>query len=96
MASLHRGSPTEVLAVDRHAKEGHRQLIGRPLAPTHRTLPHVIGAPHPETPGDLAPEELEHKFFIVAVATSLVFWLVLGVLTGAFFTRYATQETAAA
>ena len=47
-------------------------------------------------PGGLAPEELEHKFILVAIATSLVFWVVLGALTGAFFKRYANEAGAAA
>jgi predicted cobalt transporter CbtA len=29
---------------------------------------------------------------LIAIATSLLFWLVLGVLTGAFFKRYANEE----
>jgi cobalt transporter subunit CbtA len=73
-----------------------RNIAGYAVAAVLIALPHVIGAPHPEAPGGLAPEELEHKFVIVAVATSLVFWLVLGVLTGAFFKRYATDDAAAA
>jgi predicted cobalt transporter CbtA len=56
----------------------------------------VIGAPRPESPSGLAPAELEHKFILVAIATSLVFWLVLGVLTGAFFKRYANEVGATA
>ncbi len=73
-----------------------RNIAGYAIAVVLIALPHVIGAPHPETPGGLAPAELEHKFIIVAVATSLVFWLVLGVLTGAFFKRYAKNEEGAA
>lgn len=73
-----------------------RNLAGYAIGLVLIALPHVIGAPQPETPGGLAPEELEHKFIIVAVATSLVFWLVLGVLTGAFFKRYAKEEGVAA
>ena len=73
-----------------------RNIAGYAIGVALIALPHVIGAPQPETPGGLAPEELEHKFIIVAVATSLVFWLVLGVLTGAFFKRYAKEEGVAA
>lgn len=73
-----------------------RNIAGYAIAVVLIALPHVIGAPHPETPGGLAPEELEHKFVIAAVATGLVFWLVLGVLTGALFKRYAKEEGAAA
>jgi cobalt transporter subunit CbtA len=73
-----------------------RNIAGYAIAVVLIALPHVIGAPHPETPGGLAPEELEHKFIIAAVATGLVFWLVLGVLTGALFKRYAKEEGVAA
>jgi cobalt transporter subunit CbtA len=73
-----------------------RNVYGYAIAVVLIAAPHVIGAPQPETPGGLAPEELEHKFILVAIATSLVFWLVLGVLTGAFFKRYANETGAAA
>jgi cobalt transporter subunit CbtA len=73
-----------------------RNIAGYAIGVVLIALPHIIGAPHPETPGGLAPEELEHKFIIVAIATSLVFWLVLGVLTGALFKRYARNEEGAA
>jgi cobalt transporter subunit CbtA len=73
-----------------------RNVYGYAIAVVLIVAPHVIGAPLPENPGGLAPEELEHKFILVAVATSLVFWLVLGVLTGAFFKRYANETGAAA
>jgi cobalt transporter subunit CbtA len=73
-----------------------RNIAGYAIAVVLIALPHVIGAPHPETPGGLAPEELEHKFILVAVGTSLVFWLVLGVLAGAFFKRFANDEAVTA
>jgi cobalt transporter subunit CbtA len=69
-----------------------RDVYAYAIAVVLIALPHVVGAPKPEAAGGLAPEELEHKFVVVAIATSLVFWLVLGVLTGAFFRRYATEE----
>lgn len=68
-----------------------RNIYGYAIAVVLIALPHVIGAPHPDAPGGLAPEELAQKFVLVAVATSLVFWVVLGVLTGAFFKRYANE-----
>ena len=71
-----------------------RNVYGYAIAVVLIAAPHVIGAPQPEHPGGLAPEELEHKFILVAIATSLVFWLVLGVLTGAFFKRYANEAGA--
>jgi cobalt transporter subunit CbtA len=73
-----------------------RNIYGYAIAVVLIALPHIVGAPKPETAGGLAPEELEHKFVLIAIATSLVFWLVLGVLTGVFFKRYATEEGATA
>jgi cobalt transporter subunit CbtA len=73
-----------------------RNVYGYAIAVVLIALPHLIGAPRPEAPGGLAPAELEYKFILVAIATSLVFWLVLGVLTGAFFKRYANEAGAAA
>ncbi|HJT14777.1 MAG TPA: CbtA family protein [Dongiaceae bacterium] len=71
-----------------------RNVYGYAIAVVLIAAPHLIGAPQPETPGGLAPEELEHRFILVAIATSLVFWLVLGALTGAFFKRYANEAAA--
>jgi cobalt transporter subunit CbtA len=71
-----------------------RNVYGYAIAVVLIAAPHVIGAPQPEVTGGLAPEELEHKFVLIAIASSLVFWLVLGVLTGAFFKRYATEAAA--
>jgi cobalt transporter subunit CbtA len=73
-----------------------RNVYGYAIAVALIAAPHVIGAPQPQVAGGLAPEELEHKFILVAIATSLVFWLVLGMLTGAFFKRYANEEGATA
>ena len=73
-----------------------RNVYGYAIAVVLIAAPHIIGAPQPETPGSLAPEELEHKFILAAGASHLVFWLVLGVLTGAFFKRYANEAGATA
>lgn len=72
-----------------------RNVVGLVIAAVLIAMPHVIGAPQPAAPGGLAPEELEHKFILVAIGSSLVFWLLLGVLTGAFFKRFAGGEAAA-
>ncbi|HEV8392244.1 MAG TPA: CbtA family protein [Dongiaceae bacterium] len=71
-----------------------RNVYGYAVAVVLIALPHIVGAPQPESAGGLAPEELEHKFVLIAIATSLVFWLALGVLTGAFFKRYANEAAA--
>lgn len=50
-------------------------------------LPHVYGAPHPAEFQSLAPEALAHDFIVAAVITSLLFWIVLGALTGFLYQR---------
>ncbi|MBY3318452.1 CbtA family protein [Rhizobium laguerreae] len=51
--------------------------------------PHLIGAPvAPEGMNPLAPESLEHQFVVAAVMTSLVFWALLGSVSGALFRRF--------
>ena len=52
-------------------------------------LPHLIGAPQPAEHTAAAPESLAHQFFVAAVVTSLLFWLVLGSLTGFLYKRMA-------
>ena len=44
--------------------------------------PHVHGAPQPEEYLRAAPEGLERRFIVIATTTSLLFWIVLGTLTG--------------
>ena len=43
-----------------------RNVYGYAIAVLLIAAPHIIGAPQPETPGGLAPEELEHKFILAA------------------------------
>lgn len=51
--------------------------------------PHLIGAPlAPKGETALAPEALHHQFIIAAVATSFVFWMLLGSLSGAVLRRF--------
>ncbi|HLP68879.1 MAG TPA: CbtA family protein [Rhizobium sp.] len=51
-------------------------------------LPHVVGAPlAPEGEVALAPEALSRRFVVVATLTSLVFWALLGSLSGYFRQR---------
>ena len=48
-------------------------------------LPHIIGAPQPESHGGLAPAELEEAFIYANFVTNAVFWAVLGALTALVF-----------
>ncbi len=52
-------------------------------------LPHLVGAPAaPDGDHGLAPQSLERQFVAAAVLTSLVFWSLLGSLTGALLRRF--------
>ena len=41
-------------------------------------IPHLIGAPHPETHTTLAPPELLRTFIVATAVANAVFWVVLG------------------
>src|SRR5690606_12545240 len=44
--------------------------------------PHLWGAPMPESFESDVPDELHHRFVVAVTMTSLVFWLVLGMVSG--------------
>jgi cobalt transporter subunit CbtA len=50
--------------------------------------PHVVGAPQPATYETAIPEGLHHSFVVAVVLTTLVFWVLLGGLTGFFRARF--------
>jgi cobalt transporter subunit CbtA len=58
-------------------------LIGLALI----VAPHLIGAPQPASHESPVPVELHRQFVIAATLTSLVFWVLLGVLAGMFRQR---------
>ena len=47
--------------------------------------PHLYGAPQPAEYKSAAPEALAHEFVVITTTTSLLFWIVLGTLSGFFF-----------
>ncbi len=52
-------------------------------------LPHLIGAPQPGSdvaPGPVPPELAAH-YVVWALATALLFWIVLGASAGAIYRR---------
>jgi len=55
-------------------------------------VPHLIGAPHPEVPASLAPEELEQQFQIASLATNALFWAALGWLCAWIYRRGTHSE----
>ncbi|MDC0152310.1 CbtA family protein [Deltaproteobacteria bacterium] len=53
-------------------------------------LPHIIGAPQPESSGGIAPQEMADSFVTASLISSLVFWIILGILT-AELSKYITK-----
>ncbi len=51
-------------------------------------LPHLIAAPNPELVGGPVPPELAGQFVAASLATSLVFWAMLGWFAGKFYERF--------
>jgi cobalt transporter subunit CbtA len=45
-------------------------------------LPHLIGAPQPESFASPIPESLHHRFVVAVTLTNLVFWALLGAGAG--------------
>ena len=52
-------------------------------------LPHVVGAPRPESYASTAPAELAGHFAAASLAVTAVFWAVLGFYSGAIYERLA-------
>jgi cobalt transporter subunit CbtA len=57
-------------------------------------LPHLVGAPQPVSYESPVPEDLHHRFVVAVTVTSLLFWVVLGALTGAVRGRFLKQDDA--
>ena len=50
--------------------------------------PHIVGAPQPVSHESPIPENLHHSFVVAVVLTTMVFWVLLGELTGYFRRRF--------
>lgn len=59
-------------------------------------LPHIVGAPQPESHVGLAPADLQSAFIYASLAGNAVFWVLLGVLSGYLFNRFRKSPDAAA
>jgi len=59
-------------------------------------LPHLIGAPHPHPIGGPVPPELAAEFTAASLATTALFWLVLGALAGGIYARLSRREAPSA
>lgn len=53
-------------------------------------LPHLIGAPQPDSHETAVPHELHRRFVVMVTVTGLVFWMLLGALVGLLRPRFAT------
>jgi cobalt transporter subunit CbtA len=50
-------------------------------------LPHLVGAPHPESYGGPVPPEMAGHFAAASLATMAMFWALLGWLAGSLYAR---------
>jgi cobalt transporter subunit CbtA len=51
-------------------------------------LPQAIGAPQPDEYSSAAPEALAHRFVVATMIATLLFWAVVGALSGYFYKRF--------
>ncbi len=51
-------------------------------------LPHIIGAPQPQSHESPIPETLHHRFVVSVAVTNLVFWVALGGILGLLRHRF--------
>jgi cobalt transporter subunit CbtA len=59
-------------------------------------LPHIVGAPHPDSLGGSAPPELAAQFVAVSLGANALFWAVLGGSSGYLHDRFAVDRRSAA
>ena len=54
-------------------------------------LPHIIGAPQPDSHELPIPESLHHQFVVAVTVTNLIFWTALGGIVGLVRQRFLGQ-----
>lgn len=54
-------------------------------------LPHVVGAPHPLDLASPVPPTLAAEFAVISLATTAVFWVLLGLSVGFVMDRFGTR-----
>ena len=55
------------------------------------SLPHALGAPHPDEFGGPVPAALASQFVASSIVISAIFWVILGWLSGAFYQYYSAE-----
>jgi cobalt transporter subunit CbtA len=66
--------------------------VVRPLGIIILIFPHLIGAPK-ATGQKVVPEQLIHRFTLLSIATTGMFWLLLGLLGGLLFPVVQANDT---
>lgn len=54
-------------------------------------VPHLIGAPQPDSHNSPIPEGLHHSFVVAVTATNLVFWVLLGAVAARVRPHFAAD-----
>jgi len=54
-------------------------------------LPHLVGAPQPESHASPIPADLHHSFVVAVTVTNLIFWALLGYLVSVVRPRFAAE-----
>ena len=78
------GSAAVGLALLAFAQKPLLKVIGVIVA----LVPHIVGAPAPETVGGNVAPELAGQFAATSIAVSAVFWALLGWLSAVFYRRF--------
>lgn len=50
-------------------------------------IPHLVGAPHPDSIGGSVPPELAGQFAATSIVVGAIFWVLIGSLSAAFYRR---------
>jgi len=77
------------LAIIAFSSNGLFALIGVALI----IAPHIIGAPQPASHSSPIPHELHRQFVVMTTLSNLIFWLILGGISGYFRTRFFEPNT---
>ena len=72
-----------------------RHWLMKGLGAAILAVPHVFGAPQPETHSMLAPQALEAQFMLASQLTNVAFWLALGLISAWLFRRKTAGQVGA-
>lgn len=76
-------STAVALAVMVFARSGMLKALGVAIL----LVPHLLGAPQPESHESLAPQALASQFVMASLLTNAVFWIALGLISAWLFRR---------